>query len=119
MKRPMTALFLSTLCLAATHAAADESGGAERDWTDLSATDGAGLYAAKCAMCHDENGMGTFILQRRLSPERVDLEARDDLQPQFIRNTVRDGLGLMFPMSRAEVSDAQLDRIVRYLSEEE
>lgn len=119
MKGHVIAFSLVMFCLSAASAAADESGGAERDWIDLSATDGAGLYAAKCGMCHRENGMGIFILQRRLPPERVSLEARDDLQPAFVRNAVRNGLGLMFPMSRAEVSDAQLDQIVQYLSGEE
>lgn len=119
MIKPLLASMLLAFCFVGNGVSADESTGAERDWTDLSATDGAGLYASKCAMCHGDNGMGAFILQRRMPPDRVALEARDDLQPAFVRNAVRNGQGLMFPMSRAEVSDDQLDRVVQYLTEEE
>lgn len=118
MKRPIRFGFLLALCFAATSVSADESL-SKRDWIDLSANDGFGLYAEKCGMCHYENGMATFILQRRLPAERVYLEARDDLQPALVRNAVRKGMGLMFPMSRAEVSDEQLDQIVHYLQGED
>lgn len=119
MRARVLASVLLAFCFAGPGVTADESTVPERDWVDLNATDGPGLYESKCAMCHGQNGMGAFILQRRLPPDRVALEARDDLQPAFVRNAVRNGLGLMFPMSRAEVSDGQLDRIVQYLSDGE
>lgn len=118
LKSSVKLCFLLILGLVTNSVAADESTNV-RDWIDLSASEGVGLYSEKCGMCHYENGMATFILQRRLPAERVFLEARDDLQPAFIRNAVRKGMGLMFPMSRAEVSDEQLDQIVQYLQGEE
>ena len=118
MSRPVKACFLLTFGLVASGVSADNAANS-RDWIDLSTNDGAGLYSEKCGMCHYENGMATFILQRRLPAERVFLDARDDLQPVFVRNAVRNGMGLMFPMSRGEVSDEQLDQIVQYLQGEE
>ena len=70
-------------------------------------------------MCHRATGMGTGILARRMSPELALLENRRDLQPEFVTNAVRAGFGVMFPMSRAEVSDAQLQAIVAYLTQED
>ncbi|HHX81982.1 MAG TPA: cytochrome c, partial [Pseudomonadaceae bacterium] len=46
------------------------------------------------------------------------LENRRDLQPAFIRNVVRSGFNNMFPLSRGEVSDEQLDKIVAHLTRE-
>jgi len=63
-------------------------------------------------------GMGTGILARRMDPEIALLEKRDDLQGPFIENVVRSGFGVMFPMSRGEVSDVQLQSIIGYLEEE-
>jgi mono/diheme cytochrome c family protein len=86
------------------------------EWTSLENATGPELFAEKCGMCHRATGMGTGILGRRLSPELALLENREDLQPEFIANVVRAGFGVMFPISRAEVSDAQLQDITAYLT---
>jgi mono/diheme cytochrome c family protein len=86
------------------------------DWISLEKTAPEALFAEKCGMCHRATGMGTGILGRRLSPELALLENRDDLQPEFIANVVRAGFGVMFPIGRAEVSDAQLHEITTYLT---
>lgn len=66
-------------------------------------------------MCHRMGGVGTGILGRRMSVELALLENRGDLQPAFIETAVRSGLGVMFPLSRGELSDAQLQRVIGYL----
>ncbi len=92
---------------------------AEDNWVSLEKTTGQELFKEKCGMCHgDVMGMGTGILARRMDPEIALLEKRDDLQGPFIENVVRSGFGVMFPMSRGEVSDVQLQSIIGYLEEE-
>jgi cytochrome c5 len=76
------------------------------------------LFGEKCGMCHRVQGMGTTLLQRRYDPEQALLENRRDLAPEFIRSAVRSGFNNMFPISRGEVSDLQLDHIISYLTQE-
>ena len=83
--------------------------------TSLTHTGGEALFAEKCGMCHRSGGMGTGILERRMDNELALLENRNDLQKVFIENVVRNGFITMFPISRAEVSDEQLDQIATYL----
>lgn len=92
---------------------------ADDGWTDLTKTTGSGLFQEKCGMCHRAGGMGTGILSRRMSGELALLENRKDLQAPFIANVVRNGLGVMFPISRGEVSDGQLETIIDYLKAED
>ena len=93
---------------------------AEDDWVSLEKTTGKGLFHEKCGMCHgDAMGMGTGILTRRMPAEQALLENREDLQGPFIENVVRSGFGVMFPMSRGEVSDKQLQGIIAYLTAED
>ncbi|MEY4641168.1 MAG: hypothetical protein RLZZ227_1162 [Pseudomonadota bacterium] len=86
-----------------------------QEWVSLEKNAGAELFGEKCGMCHRAAGMGTGILGRRLGPELALLENRADLQPALIQSAVRSGLGVMFPISRAELSDAQLGLLVEYL----
>ena len=88
--------------------------GAE-EWVSLEKTEPSTLYNEKCGMCHREGGMGTGILARRFSAELAVLENRRDLQPAYIETAVRAGIGIMFPISRAELSDPQLQVVVDYL----
>ena len=124
MKRRVLLLTLSSVLLSTACASteADNTGSSQaagENWLSLERSGGEGVYTEKCGMCHRADGMGTFILGRRLDPEVVWLENRSDLQPEFIKMAVRRGFGLMFPMSRGEVSDAQLDTIATYLAGEE
>jgi hypothetical protein len=54
-----------------------------------------------------------------MSAELALLENRDDLQGPYIETVMRNGIGIMFPISRGEVSDKQLQTIVSYLAEKE
>lgn len=106
-----TLILVAGLLLLACRVQAQSTSG----WVDLEKKDGAGLFGEKCGMCHRTNGMGVGILARRMKPELALLENRTDLQPQFIDTVVRNGLGLMYPISRGEVSDEQLGKISQYL----
>lgn len=88
------------------------------EWTDLTKTESEQLFGEKCGMCHRTSGMGTTLLGRRLDPEQALLENRRDLQPVFIETVVRSGFNNMFPISRGEVSDEQLQQIVAHLTRE-
>lgn len=89
---------------------------AAQEWVSLEKTEGAALFGEKCGMCHRAGGMGTGILGRRLDPEQALLENRRDLQPVYIETVVRSGFGVMFPLSRGEVSDAQLQKLITHLT---
>ena len=86
------------------------------EWVSLEKADGAALFGEKCGMCHRATGMGTGILARRMSAELALLENRKDLKPEFIQTVVRSGFGVMFPISRGEVSDEQLQKLADYLT---
>jgi cytochrome c5 len=73
------------------------------------------LYVEKCSMCHRQMGMGTVILARRMEAKVSRLEARGDLTSEYVISAARQGIGNMPRISRAEVSDEQLARIVAYL----
>lgn len=107
-------LIATLLCLGVSGAALAE--GEARKWIDLTREGGEALYDSKCGMCHDQGGMGAGILGRRFDPEKALLVNRDDLEPAFVRSVVRNGFGIMFPVPRAEVSDAQLEAITEFLT---
>jgi hypothetical protein len=56
------------------------------------------------------------MLGRRLGKERAMLEHRTDLLPELIRHVVRHGIVSMPPLTRVEVTDAELDAIIRHLT---
>jgi len=73
-------------------------------------------YAARCAKCHGESGTGTFMLGRRYGQDMALLERRTNLAPELIRHVVRNGIVSMPALTRVEVTDTELDAIVRYLT---
>ncbi len=78
--------------------------------------DGKQLFHQKCAMCHGPVGMGTGLLARRMKPEVAQLEMRDDLSAAYVERAARVGILNMPPITRGDVSDAQLASIAQYLS---
>lgn len=84
----------------------------------LAQSEGEQLFVEKCGMCHRDLGMGTMLLMNRIPREQAKLEDRAELPAALVKAVVRNGLGNMFSISRAEVSDEQLDQIARYLSGE-
>jgi len=89
-----------------------------QEWVATGYSEPEQLFGEKCGMCHRVQGMGTTLLQRRYDPEQALLENRRDLAPEFIRTVVRGGFSNMFPISRGEVSDAQLESIIVHLTQE-
>jgi mono/diheme cytochrome c family protein len=78
--------------------------------------DGKQLFHQKCEMCHGAAGMGTGLLARRMKPEVALLEKRDDLSAAYVERAARIGVLNMPPITRADVSDAQLASIAQYLA---
>jgi mono/diheme cytochrome c family protein len=77
-----------------------------------------GLFDAQCGICHGETGYATAILAERIGRKRALLAARTDLDGGVIRSVVRNGTGNMPPQTRVDLSDADLDRIIAYLTRE-
>lgn len=77
--------------------------------------DGRELYLRKCGMCHLQGGTGTFMLGRRLGPDRALLEQRTDLPAVYVRQVVRAGLLNMPRFSRVELPEAELKAVANYL----
>lgn len=105
---------LVAFALVSTACASAESD--DGNWESLAHSGGEGVFVEKCGMCHRPNGMGTGLLGRRYEGDLALLESRDDLAGSFVKTVVRRGLGNMQPLSRAEVSDTQLDKIAAYLA---
>lgn len=74
------------------------------------------IYSARCVKCHGESGTGTVMLGRRLGKDQGILERRNDLQAAFVRHVVRNGIVSMPALTRVEVTDDELDAILRYLT---
>jgi len=77
---------------------------------------GKQLFQRRCAMCHGVVGMGTGLLARRMKPEVAQLEAREDLSAAYVERAARIGILNMPPITRGDVSDAQLASIAQYLA---
>jgi hypothetical protein len=67
-------------------------------------------------VCHLPGQTGSFVLARRLGAERSLLAQRTDLTAAYIRQVVRWGLVNMPRISRVEVPDPDLDRVIAYLT---
>lgn len=78
--------------------------------------DGERLFGQECAFCHVGKATGTMMLGRRLGKDQAELVRRTDLEPDYVKAVVRNGLMNMPPFSRVEVTDAELDKIATYLS---
>jgi mono/diheme cytochrome c family protein len=77
---------------------------------------GRKLFNATCIHCHGEKVWGTFALERRLGADHALLEKRTDLVGPFVKSVIRGGLGSMPAYRRTELTDADADAIVDYLT---
>lgn len=76
-------------------------------------------YHNACTVCHGPmpERPGTRALAAKYKGTiPALLEERTDLRPEFIRMIVRNGISLMPMFRKTELSDAQLDAIVAYLT---
>jgi cytochrome c5 len=83
--------------------------------------DGRALYSNLCGACHLVGGFGANVLagQMQAAKRPMDqalLENRADMTVDYVKTVVRQGKGAMPPLSRVEVTDAELQSIATYLS---
>lgn len=82
---------------------------------------GEALFSNRCGACHLAGGMGTNLLTKermalREPPESGLLTNRKDLTRAYVKVVVRRGKLAMPPLTRVDVTDAELDAIARYLA---
>jgi len=83
--------------------------------------DGEVLFSNRSGACHLAGGMGTNLLTKermalREPPESGLLSNRKDLTRAYVEVVVRRGKLAMPPLTRVDVTDAELDAIARYLA---
>lgn len=85
----------------------------------LSKEDGKLVYQSYCASCHDAGPghAGTMRLAIRLGEEKSVLVERDDLNQEYVKTIVRQGIMLMPPFRPSEINDSELDALARYLGD--
>lgn len=81
-----------------------------------SAIEGERLFGRECAFCHVGKSTGAMMLGRRLGKEKAELHKRADLDPDYVKAVVRNGLMNMPPLSRVELTDAELNAIAAWLA---
>ena len=81
-----------------------------------SSDQGEALFGRECAFCHVGKSTGALMLGRRLGKDNADLTKRTDLEADYVKAVIRNGLVNMPPFSRVELTDAELDAIAVYLT---
>ena len=81
---------------------------------------GAAVFNNWCSACHSrgpQNAPGTASLQMKYQGSvPAALEDRRDLTPEVVKVFVRNGVAMMAPFRKTEVSDADLDALAAYLA---
>lgn len=79
---------------------------------------GAVLYERYCAGCHNAGlgHPGTMLLEQ-LGREQAALVGRADLEPDYIRTIVRNGLVEMPPFRPTELTDAELNAVIAHIKQ--
>jgi mono/diheme cytochrome c family protein len=82
---------------------------------------GAAVFNNWCSACHSrgpQNAPGTASLQMKYQGSvPAALEDRRDLTPEVVRVFVRNGVAMMAPFRKVELSDADLDALAAYLTQ--
>jgi mono/diheme cytochrome c family protein len=82
---------------------------------------GAAVFSNWCSACHSrgpQNAPGTTSLQHKYQGSvPAALEDRVDLTPDLVKFFVRNGVAMMAPFRKTEVSDADLDALTVYLTQ--
>ncbi len=79
-------------------------------------SEGQRLFGRECAFCHVGKATGTIMLGRRLGKDHADLTRRTDLEADYIKAVVRNGLVNMPAFSRVELTDAELEQVAGWLA---
>lgn len=79
---------------------------------------GKAVFDRYCAVCHaaGPGHPGTMRLTQSRGANRAVLERRADLDPDYIRRVVRQGLIEMPAWRATEINDAALEQLVQYLA---
>jgi len=81
---------------------------------------GAAVFNNWCSACHSrgpQNAPGTASLQNKYQGSvPAALEDRRDLTPEVVKVFVRNGVAMMAPFRKTEVSDADLEALASYLA---
>jgi len=81
---------------------------------------GAAVFNNWCSACHSrgpQNAPGTASLQMKYQGSvPAALEDRRDLTPEVVKVFVRNGVAMMAPFRKTEVSDADLEALAAYLA---
>jgi len=110
------------LLAAAGAAAADAPLTINWTWSTIATAgrpNGYAQFQAACSVCHGDGPAkpGTRALAAKYrGGEPALLEQRTDLSAELIRTMVRQGVSVMAPLRKTELSDADLDAIVAYLT---
>jgi len=80
---------------------------------------GKQVYKKWCYECHaaGKNYPGTWMMAFKSGEAKAVLTERKDLSADFIRIWVRQGGGGMPLFRRVEISDSELDAIIKYLKQ--
>ena len=104
-------------------AAAAEAGGQRHSAAPLTGDPGQQIYQKWCWTCHgpstpDSRKAGTAALENTYQGKvPAMLEQRTDLTPATIRTFVRTGVYFMPPFRKTEITDAELDSLIAYLTQ--
>ena len=83
---------------------------------------GAAVFNNWCSACHSRgprNAPGTASLQNKYQGSLpASLEDRRDLTPELVKLFVRNGVAMMAPLRKTEVSDADLEALAAYLTQQ-
>jgi mono/diheme cytochrome c family protein len=79
---------------------------------------GEQIFDERCVFCHaaGPGHPGTQELAVKHSNGKALIQGRSDLTPIYIRTVVRNGLIEMPPFRPSEISDRDLDALIRYLT---
>ncbi len=80
---------------------------------------GHDVFQYWCTACHGDGPTrpGTTALQVKYNGTKpAMLEARKDLTPELVRFFVRNGVNVMPPFRKTEITDADLNALAAYLS---
>ena len=82
---------------------------------------GAAVFNNWCSACHSrgpQNAPGTASLQNKYQGSvPAALQDRRDLTPDLVKFFVRNGVAMMAPLRKTEVSDADVDALAAYLTQ--
>ena len=83
------------------------------------AIDGEQVYQQHCIACHAEGPghPGSMRLGIRLGEDKAVLTKRTDLQAEYVKTIVRQGILLMPPFRPSEINAAELEALADFLGQ--